>query len=181
MWAWRFPTCRARHHRSTTAATLHAAGITDIETSAQAAEALKPIAGSFAFAIFTLGIVGTGLLSVPVLAGSAAYALGETHRWRIGLDRRPMEAKAFYAAIALATMVGALINFSPVNSIKALYWSAVINGVVAVPVMAIMMTMTANRKVMGEFVITGPLRFVGWLATGVMAAAVLGMAVTAMH
>jgi Mn2+/Fe2+ NRAMP family transporter len=165
----------------TTAATLHAAGITNIETSAQAAEALKPVAGSFAFTIFTLGIVGTGLLSVPVLAGSAAYALGETHRWRIGLDRQPMEAKAFYAAVALATMVGALINFSPINPIKALYWSAVINGVVAVPVMAIMMMMTANRKVMGKFIIAGPLRFIGWLATGVMAAAVLGMAVTEIH
>src|SRR6476469_4811922 len=135
----------------TTAATLHAAGITNIETSAQAAEALKPLAGPFAFTIFTLGIVGTGLLSVPVLAGSAAYALGETHRWRIGLDRRPLEAKAFYAAVALATMVGALINFSHINPIKALYWSAVINGVVAVPVMAVMMMMTANRKVMGSF------------------------------
>src|SRR4029453_10133929 len=116
----------------TTAAPLPTAGITNIETSSQAAEALKPVAGSFAFAIFTLGIVGTGLLSVPVLAGSAAYALGETHRWRIGLDRRPMEAKAFYAAIALATMVGVLINFSPIDPIKGLYWSAVINGVVAV-------------------------------------------------
>jgi NRAMP (natural resistance-associated macrophage protein)-like metal ion transporter len=165
----------------TTAATLHAAGITNIETSAQAAEALKPVAGSFAFTIFTLGIVGTGLLSVPVLAGSAAYALGETHRWRIGLDRQPMEAKAFYAAVALATLVGALINFSPINPIKALYWSAVINGVVAVPVMAIMMMMTANRKLMGKFVIAGPLRFIGWLATGIMAAAVFGMAVTAVH
>jgi Mn2+/Fe2+ NRAMP family transporter len=163
----------------TTAATLHATGITNIETSAQAAEALKPVAGSFAFTIFTLGIVGTGLLSVPVLAGSAAYALGETQRWRIGLDRQPMEAKAFYTAVALATMVGALINFSPINPIKALYWSAVINGVIAVPIMAVMMMMTANRKVMGKFVIRGPLRFIGWLATAVMAAAVVAMAITA--
>jgi Mn2+/Fe2+ NRAMP family transporter len=165
----------------TTAATLHAAGITNIETSAQAAEALKPVAGSFAFTIFTFGIVGTGLLSVPVLAGSAAYALGETHRWQIGLDRQPMDAKAFYAAVVVSTLVGVLINFSPLNPIKALYWSAVINGVVAVPVMVIMMRMTANRSIMGKFVITGPLHVIGWLATGVMAAAVVGMAVTAIH
>jgi Mn2+/Fe2+ NRAMP family transporter len=165
----------------TTAATLHAAGITNIETSAQAAEALKPLAGPFAFTIFTLGIVGTGLLSVPVLAGSAAYALGETHRWRIGLDRRPLEAKAFYAAVAFATMLGALINFSSINPIKALYWSAVINGVVAVPVMTIMMLMTANQKVMGKFIIAGPLRVIGWLATAVMALSVAGMAITAFN
>jgi Mn2+/Fe2+ NRAMP family transporter len=165
----------------TTAATLHAAGITNIETSAQAAEALKPLAGPFAFTIFTLGIVGTGLLSVPVLAGSAAYALGETHRWRIGLDRRPLEAKAFYAAVAFATVLGALINFSSINPIKALYWSAVINGVVAVPVMTIMMLMTANQKVMGKFIIAGPLRVIGWLATAVMALSVAGMAITAFN
>jgi NRAMP (natural resistance-associated macrophage protein)-like metal ion transporter len=165
----------------TTAATLHSAGITNIETSADAAAALKPVAGTFAFAIFTLGIVGTGLLSVPVLAGSTAYAMGETHRWRVGLDRHPLEAKAFYAAIALATLVGALINLSPINPIKALYWSAVINGVVAVPVMAMMMLMSASPKVMGKFTIKGPLRVVGWLATVVMAGAVVGMALTAVQ
>lgn len=163
----------------TTAAALHAAGITNIETSAQAAEALKPVAGPLAFTIFTLGIVGTGLLSVPVLAGSAAYALGESQRWRTGLDREPMEAKAFYAAVALATMVGTLLNFSPINPIKALYLSAVINGIVAVPIIAIMMMMTGNRKVMGKFVITGPLRAIGWIATAVTASAVVGMAITA--
>jgi NRAMP (natural resistance-associated macrophage protein)-like metal ion transporter len=165
----------------TTAATLHSAGITNIETSSQAAEALKPVAGSFAFAIFTLGIVGTGLLSVPVLAGSAAYAVGEARKWPVGLGRRPMKAKAFYAAIAVATMIGAAINFSPINPIKALYWSAVINGVVAVPVMAMMMLITANSKVMGKFTISGSLRAIGWAATGVMAAAVAGMALTAVN
>ena len=165
----------------TTAATLHAAGVTNIETSTQAAEALKPVAGPFAFTIFTLGIVGTGLLSVPVLAGSAAFALAETHKWPIGLDRHPLEAKAFYAAIASATLVGALINYSSINPIKALYWSAVINGVVAVPVMAIMMLMTANSNVMGKFTIKGHLRIIGWVATAVMAAAVVGMAITAAH
>lgn len=163
----------------TTAATLHVAGATDIETSTQAAEALRPVAGPFAFTVFTLGILGTGLLAVPVLAGSAAYALAEARRWPNGLARKPKSAKAFYGTIAVATMLGALINFSPINPIKALYWTAVINGVVAVPVMAIMMIMTANPKVMGDFAIGGPLRAVGWIATAVMAAAVIGMGITA--
>ncbi len=162
----------------TTAATLHVAGVTNIETSTQAAQALRPVAGPLAFTVFTLGILGTGLLAVPVLAGSAAYALAEARRWPDGLARKPKAAKAFYATIALATLIGMLINFSPVNPIKALYWSAVINGVVAVPVMAIMMSMTAREKIMGEFVIGGLLRAVGWIATAVMAAAVLGMAIT---
>jgi Mn2+/Fe2+ NRAMP family transporter len=163
----------------TTAATLHAAGITNIETSSQAAEALRPVAGPFAFTVFTLGIVGTGLLSVPVLAGSAAYALAEARKWPIGLARRPREAKAFYGAIALATMVGAMMSFSPIDPIRALYWSAVINGVVAVPVMAIMMLIAMNPKIMGKFAISGPLRIVGWSATFIMAAAAIGMGVTA--
>jgi len=161
----------------TTAATLHVAGVTNIETSTQAAEALRPVAGRFAFTIFALGIVGTGLLAVPVLAGSAAYALAEARRWPSGLARKPKAAVAFYATIALATLVGVLINFSPINPIKALYWSAVINGVVAVPVMVIMMTMTANARVMGDFVVGGALRAVGWIATAVMAAAVVGMGI----
>jgi NRAMP (natural resistance-associated macrophage protein)-like metal ion transporter len=165
----------------TTAATLHVAGVTDIETSTQAAEALRPVAGAFAFTVFTLGIVGTGLLAVPVLAGSAAYALAEARRWPSGLARKPDAARAFYATIALATMIGALINFSPVNPIKALYWSAVINGVVAVPAMAIMMAMTGNPKIMGDFVITGLVRSIGWIATGVMAAAVVGMGVAPLY
>jgi NRAMP (natural resistance-associated macrophage protein)-like metal ion transporter len=163
----------------TTAATLHLAGITDIESSSQAAEALRPVAGPFAFTLFTLGIVGTGLLAVPVLAGSAAYALGEARKWPIGLARKPKEAKAFYLAIATATLIGILINFSPINPIKALYWSAVINGIVAVPVMAIMMLMAINAKVMGEFRIPLAMRVIGWVATVVMALAVIGMAVTA--
>jgi NRAMP (natural resistance-associated macrophage protein)-like metal ion transporter len=163
----------------TTAATLHAKGVTDIESSTQAAEALRPVAGPFAFAIFTLGIVGTGLLAVPVLAGSAAYALAEARRWPQGLARKPRQAKAFYAAIAIATLIGALINFSPINPIKALYWSAVINGIVAVPVLAMMMVMTANRKIMGDFVVRGPLWVIGWVATAVMGAAIVGMGITA--
>jgi NRAMP (natural resistance-associated macrophage protein)-like metal ion transporter len=163
----------------TTATTLHMAGITDIESSSEAAEALRPVAGPFAFTLFTLGIVGTGLLAVPVLAGSAAYALGEACKWPIGLAREPSKAKAFYLAIASATCIGILINFSPVNPIKALYWSAVINGIVAVPVMAIMMLMAVDSRVMGEFTIPPAMRLIGWGATSVMALAVVGMAVTA--
>jgi NRAMP (natural resistance-associated macrophage protein)-like metal ion transporter len=162
----------------TTAATLNANGITHIATSAQAAEALKPVAGELAFAVFALGIIGTGLLSVPVLAGSAAYALGETRQWHLGLDRKPLEAKEFYAAIALATFAGVVMNLSPIDPIRALYWSAVINGVVAVPVMVIMMLMTGDPKVMGKFTAMGPLRVIGWLATGIMAAAVVAMTIT---
>jgi len=162
----------------TTAATLHVAGVTNIETSTQAAAALKPVAGRFAFTVFTLGIVGTGLLAVPVLAGSAAYALAEARSWPRGLARKPGAAVAFYVTIGTATMLGALINFSPIDPIKALYWSAVINGVVAVPVMAIMMVMTASPRIMGKFVVAGVLAVVGWIATAVMAAAVVGMAIT---
>jgi NRAMP (natural resistance-associated macrophage protein)-like metal ion transporter len=147
-----------------------------IESATQAAEALKPVAGRFAFALFAFGIVSTGLLAVPVLAGSAAYALGETRRWPTGLARRPHQAKAFYATIAGATLVGVIINFSPLNPIKALYWCAVINGVVAVPVMVIMMLMSSNKKVMGKFNVSGGLRVMGWIATAVMAAGAIGLA-----
>jgi Mn2+/Fe2+ NRAMP family transporter len=163
----------------TTAATLHVNGITDIQTSSQAAEALRPVAGEFAFAAFTLGIVGTGLLAVPVLAGSAAYALGEARKWPIGLARQPMEAKAFYATVIVATLAGVVISFSPIDPIKALFWSAVINGVVAVPVMAMMMLITSNKTIMRRFTVKGVRRIVGWLATAVMAAAAVGMVVTA--
>jgi NRAMP (natural resistance-associated macrophage protein)-like metal ion transporter len=159
----------------TAAATLHANNVTDIQTSAQAAEALRPIAGSFAETIFALGVVGTGLLSVPVLAGSAAYALGDARKWPTGLSRQPMEAKAFYAVICIATIVGMIMNFTPVDPIRALYWSAVINGVVAAPVMAIMMWLAATPKVMGEFVVTGWVKTLGWVATGVMTFAVVAM------
>src|SRR3954468_14338313 len=162
----------------TTAATLHAHNVTRIETSAQAAEALKPIADSWAEAIFALGVIGTGLLSVPVLAGSAAYAIGEARKWPVGLARQPMEAKAFYATVAFATLIGMGLNFTPLNPIRALYWSAVINGVVAVPVMAIMMWLAATPKVMGDFVVTGWLKGFGWLATLVMALAVVAMIAT---
>jgi Mn2+/Fe2+ NRAMP family transporter len=163
----------------TTAATLHVHGVTNIQTSSQAAEALRPVAGQFAFCIFTLGILGTGLLAVPVLAGSAAYAIGEARKWPTGLARQPLQAKAFSTTIAIATLVGVALNFASFNPIQALFWSAVINGVVAVPVMVLMMLLTANTRFMGQFTVTGALRFMGWLATGVMTAAVVGMLVTA--
>jgi NRAMP (natural resistance-associated macrophage protein)-like metal ion transporter len=159
----------------TTAATLNAHGVTDIQTSEQAAEALRPVAGAFAFAIFAAGIIGTGLLAIPVLAGSAAYAVGEALALPTGLARLPRKAKAFYATIAIATLLGVGINFSPLDPIKALFWSAVINGVVAVPVMAIIMAMAVQPKVMGQFILPLPLRVVGWLATSVMAAVVVAM------
>jgi NRAMP (natural resistance-associated macrophage protein)-like metal ion transporter len=162
----------------TTAATLNAHGVTDIQTSAQAAEALRPIAGPFAFALFACGIVGTGLLALPVLAGSAAYALGEAMQWPVGLAQKPGRARGFYLTIAIATVIGAAMNFSPIDPIKALFWSAVINGVVAAPVMAIMMLMTRRPDIMGQFVLPPILRILGWLGTAVMAATVLGLAVT---
>jgi NRAMP (natural resistance-associated macrophage protein)-like metal ion transporter len=161
----------------TTAATLHANGVTSVETSAQAAEALKPIAGEFASLIFTLGIVGTGLLAVPVLAGSAAYAVGESRRWPTGLSREPREALAFYCTLGIATGLGVVMNFTSLNPILVLYWSAVINGVVAVPVMIILMLMTSRNEIMGQFTITGWLSWLGWAATVAMAACVAGMVI----
>jgi NRAMP (natural resistance-associated macrophage protein)-like metal ion transporter len=132
-----------------TAATLHANGIVDIQTSAQAAEALRPIAGNFAFVLFAAGLIGIGLLSVPVLTGSAAYALGEALDWPTGLARSLLDAKAFYGAIAAATLIGVLINFISLDPIQALFWAAVINGVVAVPLMVVIMLMAMQRRVMG--------------------------------
>jgi NRAMP (natural resistance-associated macrophage protein)-like metal ion transporter len=163
----------------TAAATLHAAGHTHIETSSQAAEALKPIAGELAFVIFSLGIIGTGFLAVPVLAGSAAYAMAEAFGWPVGLARKPMQAKGFYAVIVAATLLGTVICFSPLDPIRALFWSAVTNGVVAVPVMVMMMIMTSNEDVMGKFMVRGPLRIIGWIATLAMAAAATGMGIAA--
>jgi NRAMP (natural resistance-associated macrophage protein)-like metal ion transporter len=159
----------------TTAATLNVHGITDIQTSADAAEALRPLAGDFAFAIFAAGVIGTGLLALPVLAGSAAYALGEALDWPVGLARLWYQARAFYATIAVATAIGVVMNYLPIDPMKALFWSAVINGVAAVPVMAIMMLIGSRANVMGKFTLPGPLRFMGWLATAVMALAALAM------
>jgi Mn2+/Fe2+ NRAMP family transporter len=162
-----------------TAATLHAAGVTDIETSAQAAEALRPLAGDSAFLLFSLGIIGTGLLAVPVLAGSAAYAVAETFEWKSGLDLKLLEAREFYAIIALATLGGVALDFTPIDPIKALFWTAVINGVIAVPIMVVMMLLADDPKVMGAFIVKRRLKALGWLATWTMAAAVVAMLVTA--
>jgi len=163
----------------TTAATLHAHGVHDIESAAQTAEALKPVAGSFASALFAMGIVGTGLLAVPVLAGSAAYAVGETMHWKSSLESKPGKARGFYAVITVATLAGTAMNFVHVNPIKALFWTAVINGVIAVPMLAAVMLVAAKPKAMGNFAISGMLRTMGWITTAVMAACVLGMVVTA--
>ncbi|WP_213737195.1 divalent metal cation transporter [Bradyrhizobium sp. dw_411] len=162
----------------TTAATLNAHGVTDIQTSAQAAEALRPIAGPFAFVVFALGIIGTGMLALPVLAGSSAYAVGETFGWHVGLARKASRAKAFYGTIVVATLIGVGLNFTPIDPIKALFWSAVINGVVAVPVMALMMHLSSHRAAMGDFKLHAGLKIVGWAATLVMAAAAVGLFAT---
>lgn len=154
-----------------TAATLHAHGIRDITTSAQAAEALAPIAGKFAFAMFALGIIGTGLLAVPVLAGSAAYAVTEMTGRAGSLDARPLDARLFYATIAVTTLAGSSLNMLGIDPVRALYWAAVVNGVLAVPLMVVMMLIVRNRRAMGR--LTLPLRptLLGWGATAVMGAA----------
>ncbi|MFM5923400.1 MAG: NRAMP family divalent metal transporter [Novosphingobium sp.] len=153
-----------------TAATLHASGIRDIASAAQAAEALRPIAGEFAFALFALGIIGTGLLAVPILAGSAAYAVSETFGWTEGLDRKPREAKAFYGAIAAATLGGIALNFVAIDPMRALYWAAVVNGLLAPPLMVVTMLIASNRRIMGKLTLGPWLKFGGWLSTAVMVA-----------
>lgn len=162
----------------TAAVSLHVHGVTNVETSAQAAEALRPIAGDFAFVLFAAGIVGTGLLAVPVLAGSAAYAVAEAFRWRTGLGKPPHRARGFYLILTMAMLLGAALNFTPLDPIKALFWSAVINGVIAVPFMITIMRLAMKPAVMGPLVIGRRLRALGWLATIVMGLAVLIMAAT---
>jgi Mn2+/Fe2+ NRAMP family transporter len=157
------------------AVALHAAGQTDVHTAAQAAEALRPLAGDLAFILFALGIIATGMLAVPVLASSAAYAVAEAFGWTEGLERHWQEARGFYAIIVVATLVGTTFTFSPIDPMKALYWSAVINGVVSVPIMAAMMMIASNPRVMGPLTVRRKTRFFGWSAVGVMAAAVLMM------
>jgi NRAMP (natural resistance-associated macrophage protein)-like metal ion transporter len=153
----------------TTAVTLHDAGITDIQTSSQAAEALEPIAGHFAVVLFSLGIIGCGMLALPVLAGASAYALCETQGWKVGLEKKPLEAIGFYSVIVLGTLLGLAIDYSPIDPIKALFWSAVLNGIIAVPIMAAMMVVASRRSEMGDFVATVGQRIFGWTATVVMA------------
>lgn len=158
-----------------TAATLHAQGRTNIASAADAAKALEPAAGHFAFLLFALGIVGTGLLSIPVLAGASAYAVGECRAWKCGLAHKPWEAPGFYGVIVVATLLGVGIDWSPVDPMKALFWSAVINGVVAVPMMAAMMAIASRRTQMGPFVISMTTRVLGWAATVVMGVAAVAM------
>ncbi len=159
----------------TTAVTLHLHGVTDIQTSAQAASALRPIAGEFAFLLFSAGIIGTGLLAIPVLAGSAAYAMAGAFQWRDSLELKPNAAKGFYGIIAISTLIGVGLCFTPIDPIKALFWSAVINGVISVPIMAVMMLMAARTDIMGKFVISFRLKVLGWACTAAMAIAVAAM------
>lgn len=159
----------------TTSVTLHVNGVTDIKDAAQAAQALRPIAGDLAFVLFSLGIIGTGLLAVPVLAGSAAYAIAESFGWPMGLDRKLGQAPGFYAIIAAATLGGVALSFSDIDPIKALFWSAVLNGLVAVPIMIVAMILASRRSVMGRFTIGWTLKVLGWTATATMLAAGIGM------
>jgi NRAMP (natural resistance-associated macrophage protein)-like metal ion transporter len=158
--------------------TLHAAGVTSIQTSAQAAEALRPLGGPLTFLLFSLGIIGTGMLAVPVLAGSAAYAVTESFDWKTGLDMRVHEAKEFYGIIALATVGGVALNFTHLDPIRALLWSADINCVIAVPIMAVMLRVGASEAIMGSFAIRSRLRNLGWVATALMGATVGALVAT---
>jgi len=165
----------------TTAATLHAHGETDVSSAAQAAKALAPLAGPWAAGIFACGIIGTGLLAVPVLAGSAAYAIGEARNWPASLERKPQNAVRFYLAIAAATIAGIALNFFHIDPMRALYWAAVLNGVLAAPLMAVILHLASSRKVMAKFAIPSYLRIVGWAATFVMLIASIGTLVTWNH
>jgi NRAMP (natural resistance-associated macrophage protein)-like metal ion transporter len=160
------------------AAALHVHGIRDISSSVQAAQALAPIAGKFASEVFAIGIIGTGLLALPVLAGSASYAVCETFRWNTGLERKLRQARAFYGTIAGAMLLGVGLAFSPIDPMKALFWCAVINGVLAAPLMAIMLLIGSNAKIMGPLTLHPVLKTVGWIATAMMAAAAAGLFLT---
>ncbi|WP_114943439.1 Nramp family divalent metal transporter [Microvirga calopogonii] len=152
----------------TTAATLHEGGVTDIQTASQAAEALRPIAGPFTFFVFAAGIIGTGLLAVPVLAGSAAYAAADAFGWRSSLESTVMKARGFYLILGAATCLGILLAFSRIDPIKLLLWSAVINGIAAAPIMAMMMGIVTNRRVLGDYTVESWLAWLGWGATALM-------------
>ncbi len=158
-----------------TGVTLHVSGVTDITTAAQAASALRPLAGNFAFLLFALGILGVGLIGVPVLAGSGAYALAEAMGWNWGLERKASDARGFYGVIAVSVLAGLVIQYSPMSPMKALFWSAVINGLVAVPLMVVVILLVSKKSVMGAFTASRPLLILGWLATAVMAAAAVRM------
>jgi len=158
-----------------TAVTLHVAGITDVDTAAKAASALRPLAGNFAYIVFALGIFGVGLIGVPVLAGSAAYALAEAMGWKWGLERKAKDARGFYGVIAVSVLAGLFIQYSPISPMKALFWSAVINGVVAVPLMIVIIVLVSKKTVMGDFTASRPIVILGWIATAVMGLAAVRM------
>lgn len=158
-----------------TAVTLHTAGIKDITTAAQAASALRPLAGDFAFILFAIGILGVGLIGVPVLAGSAAYALAETMGWEWGLERTVKQAKGFYGIIAISVLAALAIQYSPISPMKALFWSAVINGVVAVPLLVVILLLASKESIMGKYVVPRYLQVLGWMTTGVMGFAAIWM------
>jgi len=158
-----------------TAVTLHVAGVTDIETAAQAASALRPLAGDFAYILFALGILGVGLIGVPVLAGSAAYAFSEAMGWKWGLERKATDARGFYSVIAVSVLAALVIQYSPISPMKALFLSAVINGIVAVPLMAVIILLVCNKSVMGQFTASRPIVILGWIGTAVMGLAAARM------
>ena len=160
------------------AATLHRQGITQIGSAADAAQALRPFAGQFAFALFALGIIGTGFLAVPVLAGSGAFAVAEIFGWKEGLEYQPQQAAGFYSIIVVATLIGVLIDWSPIDPMRALFWSAVLNGLAAVPLMIAMMIVVSRHQVMGRFTASRSLLIFGWAATSVMTLASVAMLVT---
>jgi Mn2+/Fe2+ NRAMP family transporter len=160
-----------------TAVTLHVAGITKIETAAEAASALRPLAGQFAYLLFALGIIGVGLIGVPVLAGSSAYALCEAMNWTWGLERKATDARAFYGVIAVSVLLGLVIQYSPISPMRALFWSAIINGVVAVPLMVVIILLVQNKSVMGQFTASRPIVVLAWIAALVMGAAALRMVI----
>jgi NRAMP (natural resistance-associated macrophage protein)-like metal ion transporter len=162
----------------TTAATLHAQGKTSIDTAQQAAEALKPLAGNFAYLLFTLGLIGTGMLGVPVLAGSAAYAISEARVWRGTLEDKPRMAKKFYAVVAVSMLVGLLLNYVGIHAVRMLFLAAVLNGVLAPPLIVLVVLLTSNKKVMGKRVNPPVLKWLGWATAVIMAAAAIGMFAT---
>ena len=158
-----------------TAVTLNVAGITDITTAAQAATALRPLAGNFAFLLFAMGILGVGLIGVPVLAGSGAYALAEVMGWKEGLERRGSDARGFYGVIAVSVLLGLVIQYSPISPMKALFWSAVVNGVVAVPLVVVIVLLASKRSIMGRYTASRSLQVLGWITAAVMGVAAVVM------
>jgi len=162
------------------AATLHASGHNEVKSAADAAAALRPAAGPFAFALFSLGIIGTGLLAIPVLAGSVAYAIGDACGWECSLENKPWEAVGFYSVIGVSTLLGVAIDWLHVDPMQALFWSAVVNGVIAAPMMAVMMVAVSRREIVGAFKPPLAIMVLGWSATTAMSAATLALIVTSL-